>query len=137
MSAPNVIANGNISPSRFVMPDTSTPDNNSVLQATANATIFGISQAGGREPPLPSVSTIYAAQAGDPVKVLGIGDIGHLEIVATVAAGDELISDASGKGTPRASGGTTNQNVGAIALEAGGAGALIRVQVQRYVVRPT
>ena len=133
---PNFHANGNISPARFVRMDTTTPDNMSVLQAGANAGIIGVSTVAGREAPIPAVSTMYAAQAGDQINVHGLNEFCLLEAGGTVACGDELIADSDGKGVARATSGTTIQMVGAIALEAGSSGNLIRVQVCRYALRP-
>jgi hypothetical protein len=129
MPNPNYVATGNISPSRFVKVD-ATADN-SVVQADANATILGIASEAGREPPLPSVSTIYAAQSGDNIHVYGESEVCLLELGGTVAAGDFLKSDANGKGVVIATTGTTAQEIGAKALTAGASGEFIRVQVVR------
>lgn len=137
MASPNFVANGNISPSRFVSLDSGTPKAFAVIQATANSKIVGVAQIGGREPPLASVSTIYAGQAGDTIKVNAPGDVCLVECGGTVAVDDELIADSNGKAVARAASGTTNQNVGGIALEAGSSGSFIHILVTRYVVRPT
>lgn len=133
-------ANGTIRRARFVKIDTS--DNNSVLEADANERTIGISQIGGREAPLPSVSADppQAAQAADTVLVHT--DNSKREDVVLEAgsggwtAGDELISDADGKGVSAATTGTTIQNVGAIALETVSEGELGKVQLAQYRIRP-
>lgn len=129
MPSPNYVATGNISPSRFVKVDTTV--DNGVAQAAANDVIAGIASEAGREPPLPSVTTMYAAQSGDNLVVYGHGDTCLLELGGTVAAGDRLKSDVNGKGVSIATTGNTSQEVGAIALTAGASGEKIRVQVLR------
>lgn len=127
MPSPNYIANGNIAPSRFVKTDSSV--DNRVLQCGTNERPSGISQEGGREAPLPAVSTMYAGKAGDPLLVYGEGDTCLLELGGDVAAGDYLKSDTDGKGVAVASSGATAQEVGARALTSGASGNKIRVQV--------
>ncbi len=129
MPAPNFIAGGDIRPSRFVKQSTSA--DHTVLEADANEAIIGIASEAGREPPLPSVSTILAASSGDNVLVYTEGDTCLLELGGTVAAGDNLKSDADGKGVAIATTGTTAQEIGAKALTSGASGEFIRVQVFR------
>lgn len=124
MPSPNFIAGGNIRCSRFVKQ--STAADNTVLEADAGERTIGISQEGGREPPLPSVTTMYAAQAGDNIHVYGDTEQCLLELGDTVVRGDRLKSDADGKGVPAA----TTDLFGAIALTSGASGEKIRVQVQ-------
>ena len=88
-------ANGNVSPSRFVKMDTS--GDRPVLQATV---------------------------AGEDLEVFQDDEEPWLEIVATVAYGDRLKSDANGKGTPVTA---NNDEWGAVAQQAGISGQLIRV----------
>jgi len=126
---PQLIAGGNISPSRFVKWDLSGGGDFTVIQATDNTKIAGISMEGTREAPIPSVSTAYAAQSGESFKVYGDGEICLLELGGTVVAGDDLSSDANGKGTA-ITGGTSTQEIGATALEGGASGELILVQVR-------
>lgn len=129
MPTPNYIARGNIAPSIFVKQDTAT--DNGVLLAGANSRPVGISSEAGREPPLPSVSTIYAGQNGDPMKVYGLGETCLLTLGDTVVAGDRLKPDASGFGVPASSSGN---HYGALALGSGASGEKIRVQVVLGVV---
>lgn len=120
-------ANGNISPSRFVAIDAS--DNNSVLQAASGQRPFGISSEGGREAPIPSVSTVYAAQAEDNVNVYGLGMTCLLELGAACLAGHRLKPDSNGKGIPLAGTPATIEHYGAEAMEAGSSGDFIKVLV--------
>lgn len=130
MPSPNFVATGNINVCRFVKLDTSA--DNSVAQAGSNDIPIGISPEYGREPNLPSVSTIYAAQAGDAVAIYGLGEEPLLELGGSVTRGDRLISDSNGKGVTASFSGT-NQNVGAIALSSGASGERIRVQVVNFM----
>jgi len=123
---PTFMAGGNIVPSRFVKWNLG--EDNTVIQATANAKIQGIAQEGSREAPIPSVSTVYAAQDGEEIHVYGQGEVCLLELGGTVAAADDLKSDANGKGVV-VTAGTTTQEVGAQALQSGVSGEKIRVQV--------
>jgi len=132
--SPNYVAAGNISPFRFVK--TYTSADNAVVQADANARIVGVAQEAGRSAPIPDVSTNYAAVSGDPIHVYGLGEQPLLELGGTVAAGDLLKADSSGKGVVIATTGTTIQNVGARALSAGASGEKIRVQVINDSIRP-
>ena len=123
---PQYIANDDINVSRFVTP-VLTADYR-VVEADANSTIVGISQGGARDTPLPSASTLAAA-SGDQLQVHGDGEICRLLLGGTVAHGDDLKSDSDGKGVVIAAG-TTTQEIGAKALEAGSSGDLILVQVR-------
>ena len=134
MTQPNLVAGGNIAPSRFIKLSTSA--DNTALQAGANEEVFGISSEAGREPPLPSVSTMYAAQSGDAFNHYSEGDTCLLEYGDDVTAGAYLKADTDGKGVPIASTGTTLQIYGARALQSGAAGTKGRVQVQRGKIRP-
>ena len=126
---PSYIAGGTIAPSRFVTH--SQANDFEVTQAAANDKIAGISQEGTRTAPIPDVSTNEAAQSGETLQVYGDGEDCLLELGGAVNPGDELKSDADGKGVQIAAGATVQQ-IGAIALEGGASGELIRVQVKRY-----
>jgi hypothetical protein len=124
---PQLVAGGNISASRFVSPDLGTDF--SVVQASAaNQRVIGISQSGTREAPIPAVTTPYAAQDGEQLRVHGEGEVCLLTLGATVAAFDQLKTDANGKGVVITAG-TTTQEIGAVALQSGDADELILVQV--------
>ncbi len=129
---PALIANGNIFPSRFVTPTTSTDHRGQ--QATANAPIIGITRDETNRPPIvdPAITNPgYHAIAGEPIRLIGDGEIGYIEAGAAITAGDRLKSDGDGKGIPIATTGNVLQQVGAIAQEsAAGDGIKIRVQCQ-------
>lgn len=124
---PQFIAGGNIIPSRFVKWDLGS--DNSVVQATANTKIQGISQAGSREAPIPGVTPVYAAADGEQLRIHGNNEVCLLTAGADVVAGDDLKSDSTGRGVV-VTAGTTTQEVGAQALSSGAVNNLIRVQVR-------
>lgn len=125
--SPQLIAGGDIRPSRFVK--VSGVADNTALEADANEVIIGISQAGTRDAPGLTGTSANAAVAGDPVQIFGLGDVCLLTIGSGgCTSGDRLKSDADGKGIPIAGTGG-NQNVGAIALETCGENELCRVQI--------
>lgn len=132
MPSSNFKCGGNVRPSRFVKISA----DHTVIEADANEDAVGISHESGREPPLPSVSTIYAGQDGDFMPVYGDGDECLLTAGDTITAGLYLKSDADGQGVPVATTGTTNQLARAQALEGGSSGELIRVRVVRQTIRP-
>lgn len=120
-------ANGNIGPSRFVKMDT-TYDGR-VTQAGTAEKIIGVSQEGSRRAPGTPWDDGYAAIAGEDLKVYCQGAECLLELGGTVAPGDRLKSDSSGKGVVT----TTDQNEwGAIAMTAGVSGQLIKVRVDPF-----
>lgn len=119
-------ARGTINPSRFVV--ASGEQDSCVNQAGANSVVVGISQEWNQDAPIPGAGT-DAATSGELVKVYDINETCWLELGATVARGDRLKSDANGQGTPIATTGTTPQQIGARALQAGTSGQLVRVQV--------
>jgi hypothetical protein len=127
------IAAGTIRPSRFVKQ--STAADFAFLEADANEAIIGVSHESTQDAPIPGASA-NAAEDGDALAVYPIGVVCLLELGGTVARGDELKSDADGKGVVRATTGTTVQNIGALALESGVSGELIKVLVFRSSVRP-
>jgi hypothetical protein len=113
-------ATGTIRVARFVKLD-STADH-SVLECDANDRIFGISQMGGREAPLPSVTADppQAAQAGDTVNVYTNGANSVLLQIGSggCTAGALLESDADGKGVVAPETAGSKRNYGARALAA-------------------
>lgn len=139
LTHPNLVANGNIRPFRFVKQDDSgTPESFMAKEADANEIVIGIAGEGTNYPPLSDiVTTAYHAQAGQPVKLNGQGEICFLEAGGSFAAGARLKSDADGKGVAIATTGTTIQHFGARALEAStGDGQIVRVQVLIGSERP-
>lgn len=130
-NAPVWRANGTIAPSRFVKADTS--GDHLVLQAdggssSKGAEVVGISsEAMKRAPGLTGSDVAVAAEQGDPLRVYTIGDTPMLKLGSGgCTAGQPLKSDASGQGVVATAG---TDNIGAIALEAGAAGALVKVQI--------
>jgi hypothetical protein len=137
-SAIQVKAGGTIYPCRFITNNTTS--DSTVDQAGANELIYGVSGDGTNYPPLDEVLTGPQAHAtvGQMVEVQSETDVVLIEAggVITMAA-PQLKSDADGKAVAIATTGTTNQFVGAIALEAAAtAGEKIRCIITRYVVRP-
>lgn len=127
-------ANGDIRTCRFVKIDSS--DDNLILEADANEAIIGISPDHAQDAPISGASANAAAQ-GDAIAINPIGSVCLLEAGSGGwTAGDELKSDADGKGVTRASTGTTVQNVGAIAFADAAAGDLSPVLVFRSSIRP-
>lgn len=113
-------ANGTIVRARFSKIDPA--DNNSVLQCGTNEKAFGVSQIGGRTSPIPDVTTDppQAAQAGENVQIFTAGQECLLQAGSGGwTAGDYLKSDTDGKGVNAPTDGSvsTQQRIGAIALE--------------------
>lgn len=122
------IASGNIRPCRFVALVAASPGK--VIECAAASTpIFGISQMGIRlSMLLETTSPPRAAADGEMLGVFVDGQECLLEIGGTVAAGDKLTSDGSGKGITTV---TDRNEYGAVALEDGISGRQIRVRVQK------
>jgi hypothetical protein len=121
-------AGGNIGPSCFVK--ISTAANETVLLASTNEDVFGVSQEGLHNPPGLAGADAYAAVAGENIKIYGPGSTCMLTIGSGgCSPGDYLKSDSSGFGVAAATTGATAQSVGAIALETGSSGDKIRVYV--------
>lgn len=119
-------ANGNIRVCRFVEFVGSTSDYMVTECNGANDKMAGISCESGREAPLPAVSTMYAAQQYDSLKVYTVGDRDVLlELGGDVVPGAYLASDNQGRGVTA----STDETYGARALEAGASGERIRVDV--------
>lgn len=125
----NLMANGDIYPSRFVKPDVSADFK--CLQATANSDIIAVSQVGSNYPPLSDLVTdAKAAEADQWIQLFGDGDTCLVEAGDAITRGAKLKSDAVGRAVSIAAAGTTLQNYGAVALQsATAAGELILVQV--------
>lgn len=125
---PNLIAGDSIYPSRFVKP--STAADFEVLAGTDNAQCLGISQDGTNYAPLSDQTvSAYAATVGQNIEIYGDGDTCLLEAGATITRGDRLSSDSVGRGTKIETTGTVIQQIGALALQSGIVGDLVRVQV--------
>jgi len=128
------ISGGTIRPSRFVK--LSTAADQTFLEADANEQTIGVAQDWQRDAPIDGADP-DAAESGDPLSINPIGSVCLLQIGSGgVTRGDELKSDADGKGVTRATTGTTVQWVGAIALESAVEDELAKVMVVRYPMRP-
>jgi hypothetical protein len=122
---PNLIAGGNINPASFVKISTAA-DNTALQAAAATDLLIGVAQEGTHDAPGLTGSSAYAATAGKPIQIYGVGDTCLLVLgTGGCTAGQFLTSDASGNGVAAAS---TNI-VGAMSLEAGVAAAKVRVVV--------
>lgn len=127
------LAGGTIRTARFVKITAA----HTVSEADANEKVAGISQVGSNKAPLSDlVSTNYAAEVGEQLQTYGPGDECLITAGDTITAGDRLKSDADGQGVPVAGTGTTLQEYGAIALDAGSVGELVRCFVELGAVRP-
>lgn len=136
-TGPQLVANGNIRPFRFVKIDTTAGNSHFGLEADANDKLIGVCGGETNQPPLSDlVSTNYHAQAGQHIKLHPDGEETLLQLGGTVVQGDRLKSDNDGQGVVIATTGTTIQHYGAIALEAGDSGERIRVQVLIGSERP-
>lgn len=119
----NFIASGDIGRSRFVTLDSS--NDFQVNESNANEMPIGVSQEWQNDSPSTGEST-EAAQANDPIAVYSTGQICRLSCATTISNGDLLRPDAEGEALVASAG----QKYGAVALEAGVDGDLIRVLVQ-------
>lgn len=126
MSSNTKVANGNISPMRFVKQDTTSGVKDRVLQAGAGSRIYGVSQQGVRNAPLAGWDDGYAAIAGENLMIFGFPEKDvRLELgTGGATVGALLKSDANGCGVITTS---TGDEVGARAEEAGSVGDFIRV----------
>jgi len=124
------IAGGNIAPRRFVV-RTASSGEPIVNQAGSNVLVWGISQPSTRYiGGFGSLDDGYCAIAGETLNVYGEGcDEAQLEIAGTITAGDPIKSDTNGKGVKAD---TDKDHVGAIAIESGVSGDVIRVKVRIY-----
>lgn len=86
------VASADIEPSRFVK----ISGVQSVAKAGADENVYGVSQEGTREAPIPGVTPMHAL-TGEPVSVYGPGDNCEVECGAAVTAGARVKSDANGR----------------------------------------
>lgn len=121
------LASGNIYPSRFV--SIVSGSRGYVAQATASTPVAGVSTEGTFYAPGTAADSGYAGVDTYPVPLKGPGRTCLLKLGGTVSAGDRLVSDASGQGTKLDVTATGHQYIGAVALDNGVSGSLIRVQV--------
>lgn len=123
MAAFSRVANGSISPSRFVKLDTTA--DGKVLQAGAGDQVFGVAQPGERNVPYSSLQDGFAAKAGENINVYGPPERCLLELGGSVTRGSRLKSDSTGAGVTA----SATDESGAIALASGVSGDLIEVEV--------
>jgi hypothetical protein len=154
--APQVVANGDVYPCRFLSIDPSAPavggtyvnpgsDCQVVHTPGPTAMPIAISGPPGKFPATNPFGQLgatltagatgrpdVAAQAGEEVEVFGLGDICWLQVAAPVVPGNLLGPTGATAGAGRGvsvSGATAGYYHGAIALEAGGTDQLVRVQI--------
>lgn len=119
------IAGGNIAPRTFIKLDTTTVGQ--VLACGAGDQIIGVAQQGQRDTPgLTGSDTAIAAKANDELDAFGEGDVAEVDCGGTVAIGDWVKSDASGKAVTHTLAGGA-EFVGGRALNAGTSGTTIKV----------
>lgn len=124
---PNFVANGNVSPGRFVVIDTAYTAGLRVKQAPSGGDRnIGVSQKGTRNPGGLGSDDGYAAISGEDLRVHVGGEVTGLELGGTVLVGASLKSDSNGAGVSTT---TTSDIIGAIALQAGVSGDVINVLV--------
>jgi hypothetical protein len=123
-------AGGNISPARFVKRSSSSGESVITQCSASSDQPWGISQRSTRRMALSGWDDGYAAVSGDDINVFGPGDDEcMLELSGTVATGGNIESDANGCGQAATG---DKDKVGAIALEDGVSGQLIRVKPVRF-----
>lgn len=126
MASSPYLADGNIRTCRFVK----NSGDFLLTEADANDKLFGISQEGTNKAPIPDVTTDYAAEAGQELRVFQDGEVCLLQLGDTVTVDQDLKSDSDGKGVPALTTGTTVQQIGAVALQGGAADEKILVRVR-------
>lgn len=113
--SPNYIAGETLYPKRFAKH--STTADKTALMADADSIPLGVIHEGSRIAPIPQVSAVEHAQAGEEARVHGEGEEVPVEIGASVSDGDMLMPDADGYAITATSG----KYYGAQALQAGAA----------------
>jgi hypothetical protein len=126
VTAPPLVAGGNVSPCRFVK--ISTTAGQGVQAAAGTDLLVGISIEETRYPPNSPADDGLVAIANENLPYLGPGQVTNLIINATLTAGVVVTADASGKGIAPAAG----DYVGAILLQGGVAGD----KVMAYILPP-
>lgn len=121
------IAGGNISPSRFVVLDT-TYDSTVTQAGTTNVRCIGVSQTGLAKAPGSAGATAYAGVDGDPMQLYLPGDIAPVQVgAAGVTKGNMVRTDSSGQAVVALTSNAVLQWVQGIALENGSAGEIVNV----------
>jgi len=102
LESPNWVAGASIRPSRILVASGAadhTKDRVCIEATNATTRPIGISQAGGREAPLPSVGTVYAAKVNETLAVIGEGQqCSDLLLAATLQNGQLIMADSAGCG---------------------------------------
>jgi hypothetical protein len=125
------LADGNVSPSRFITTVTGAGNAGKAVQASAStAIIVGISESWRRHPPGSPSDDGFIAIAGESLSYRGPGTIARLKLGGTVSnAGILLTTDGSGQGIAQAPADGTTAYYGAMAMDTGVSGDFIRVVV--------
>jgi hypothetical protein len=124
--ADSYVANGNISPSRFVK---MVAGSDYKVEQAAAATDVPVGVSGTYTQTFDST---YHATAGKTCRVYGKGEFPLLELGGIVSAGDFLVADSDGKGVVGSLTLSTHQDFGARARSNGRSGELIRVEVVAF-----
>ena len=130
MSTKALRAGGTIRRCRFVKGGAA---DHTVIEADANDRILGIADEPGREAPIPSVTADppEAALVDDSVRIFFAGETCQIELSATIARFSLVKSDADGKAVILAETAGLKEECGAMTLESGLNGELVRC-----IVRP-
>lgn len=120
-------ATGSIAPSRFLLGDTTA--DGCVVEATAGAKIIGVSHESVRRAPYSSLDDGYAAISGEMIEVYCAVSECYLELGGTVTRFDRLKAGTGGKGVVTT---TDRDEWGAIAMQSGVSGDLIKVKVMPF-----
>ena len=124
---PALLANGNVSPFRFIKIDATsssanTYDNQGVQVDSAIDNVVGVSDGSTK-----SATSSLHAEANDPITLQG-GDVVLVECGGAVARGSRVQADSSGKAiTAVVTAGPAFRYQGYVALEAGASGRIIRI----------
>lgn len=119
---PNFVANGNVSPCRFITPVVSSTGGGKAVQASAaTQLLIGVSYEETRYPPGSPADDGYMAIATENLPYHGPGQICNLQLGddTVVSAHMVLTADAEGKGTLLDTTLDTKSYAGAIALQPG------------------
>lgn len=126
ITAPQLVATGNVSPCRFVK--FATTGSEGTQASAATDLLAGISWEETRYPPNSPADDGYVAIADENLPYHSAGMVCNLVISATLTAGTLVTSDSAGKGAAPSSG----NYVGAVLLQGGDADD----KVMAYVLPP-
>lgn len=122
-------ANGNVRPCRFVAP---AGGSLGVEASDPTLPILGLSYEETRYPPNSPADDGFVAIAGEPLPLLGPGQVGNVVLGDTVAANDPCTTDNQGRAIPVDTTATTKIWVAGFALVAG----VVGDKVPFYVTSP-